>query len=85
MNLPPLLPEPVPPLPTVPATTPAPIVRWRWWIHLLLIAAYPLLIGVVGLGSSEAAGPALSSGAKGLLISCAVQLTVFGLVMGLAW
>jgi membrane protease YdiL (CAAX protease family) len=61
-----------------------PLRRWRWWLHFLLIAAYPLLIGVVSLGG-DARGPALSSGARGLLIVCAVQLTVFGLVFGLAW
>jgi membrane protease YdiL (CAAX protease family) len=69
------------------ATAPdvVPIQPWRWWIHLLLIAAYPLLIGVLGLGDTEARGPALTSGSKGLLLVCAVQLVIFGVVFGLAW
>jgi len=71
--------------PPLPAAEPSPIIRWRWWIHLLLIAAYPLIIGVIGLGSGEEHGPALSSGAKGLLLACAVQMVFFGVVIGLAW
>ena len=80
------LPPDVPPVPpAAQSADPNPIARWRWWIHLLVIAAYPLLIGVVSLGGHEAGGPALSSGAKGLLVVCAVQLAVFSLVFGLAW
>ena len=90
MNVPPLLPsDPPPALPPVlaePAATPAPRVKaWRWWIHLLLIAAYPLLIGVVGLGVGEATGPALSNNARGLLLVSAEQLLIFGLLFGVAW
>jgi membrane protease YdiL (CAAX protease family) len=51
----------------------------------LLIAAYPLLIGLAGLGGGETPGPALSSGSKGLLIVCAVELGIFSLVFSLAW
>jgi hypothetical protein len=46
--------------------------RWRWWIHLLLIAALPLLIGVQGIGGSEIA-PALAP--KDLLLVCVLLLT----------
>jgi membrane protease YdiL (CAAX protease family) len=59
--------------------------RWRWWIHLLLIAAFPLLIGIQGIGGSEMRGPALSRGTKGLLFVCALQLLIFAVVFGAAW
>jgi membrane protease YdiL (CAAX protease family) len=49
------------------------------------MAAYPLLIGLVGVSGNAVRGPALSNGAKGLLGVCAVQLGVFGLVLALAW
>ncbi|MBI4663736.1 MAG: CPBP family intramembrane metalloprotease [Verrucomicrobia bacterium] len=59
--------------------------RWRWWIHWAVIGAYPLLIGLIGWGRGGARGPALSGTAHNLLIVCAVELLVFGLVLGLAW
>lgn len=72
---------------TAPATPPGPplVRRWRWWLHLLLLAAYPLMIGLLGLHQDEARGPALSSHARGLLIVCAEQMAIFGAVFGLAW
>lgn len=84
VNVPPILPGDPPPLPAPPVVVPS-VKPWRWWIHLLLIAAYPILIGVAGMGGSEAQGPALSSDAKGLLIVCAEQMLIFGVVFGLAW
>ena len=71
-----------------PAQSPAqsPVSRNRWRIHLLLITAYILVVGLLGLsrkgGAREAA---LSHTAAGLLGRCAVELLVFGLVFGLAW
>jgi membrane protease YdiL (CAAX protease family) len=85
VNVPPSQPDAPPPLPAAQSVDLPPIVRWRWWIHLLLIAAYPLLIGLVSLGGGEGRGPALSSGSKGLLIACGIQLVIFGFVIGLAW
>jgi membrane protease YdiL (CAAX protease family) len=84
VNVPPVIsgdPSPLPP----PESPQPPVKRWRWWIHLLLIAAYPILIGVVGMGGSEAHGPALSSDVKGLLIVCLEQMIIFGVIFGLAW
>jgi membrane protease YdiL (CAAX protease family) len=85
VNVPPILSGDPPPLPVPPVVAASPVKPWRWWIHLLLIAAYPILIGVAGMGGSEAQGPALSSDAKGLLIVCTVQMVIFGVVFGLAW
>lgn len=59
--------------------------RWRWWLHLLLFAAYPLMIGLLGFGQDEARGPALSSDARGLLMVCTEQMVIFGVILGLAW
>jgi len=60
--------------------------RRRWWVHLFLITAYILFIGVVGWWRGKARGhfPALSHTAGGLLIVCALELLVFALVFGLA-
>jgi membrane protease YdiL (CAAX protease family) len=63
-----------------------PINRRRWWIHLLLITAYILLVGVLGRVRSEARVyfPVLSHTARGLLLVCTIELLVFALVLGLA-
>lgn len=85
MNVPPILSDAQPPVPIAPNDDRPPVRAWRWWIHLLLIASYPILIGVAGIGGSEEHGPALSSNAKDLLVVCAVQMAIFGAVFGLAW
>ena len=60
--------------------------RRRWWVHLVLISAYILLVGVLGKARSEAREhfPVLSHTARGLLLVCAIELLVFGFVLGLA-
>ncbi len=80
MDIPPILPVE----PTAPPTKPLPplIKRWRWWIHLLVIASYPLLIGVLALFFGESQGPALTSDAKGLLVVCLEQMILFGIFFG---
>jgi len=75
--------------PPPPAPQPAGAVitnRRRWWVHLLLISAYVLLVGVVGREHSETHThiPALSHTAGGLLIVCTIELLLFALVLGLA-
>lgn len=45
----------------------------------------PGQFGAAGIGGGEQFGPALSSDAKGLLIVCAEQMLIFGVVFGLAW
>ena len=57
----------------------------RWWIHLALIGAYPLVIGLLGSGRSQSQQPALGSGAKALLLVCGFELLIFGVVFGAAW
>jgi membrane protease YdiL (CAAX protease family) len=85
VNVPPLPADGPPPLLASPSAMPVAINRWRWWTHLLLLDAFPLLIGVQGIGGSVTHGPALSRGTKGLLLVCAVQLLLFALVFCGAW
>lgn len=75
----------VPPLLDPSAAHPRRVPRWRWWIHLFLIAAYPVFIGIVGWVESAARGPALSTTARGLLVASGLSLLVFGFIFGLAW
>ena len=58
--------------------------RGRWRIHLVLITAYILVLGLVGLGRRGTTLPILSRTAGGLLRVCALELLAFGLVFGLA-
>ena len=59
--------------------------RWRWWLHVFIIAVFPLLALLSVLPDREASGPALTNSTRGLLIVCAWQLLLFALVFGLAW
>jgi membrane protease YdiL (CAAX protease family) len=75
-----------PPLPDPQPAGAVSINRRRWWIHLFLISAYILLVGVMGRERSEALTriPALSHTPRGLLFVCAIELLVFALALGLA-
>ena len=58
----------------------------RWLIHLTIIAAFPIFVGIVGVGRNYALHePALSHGTRGLLITCAVEIILFSVIFGLAW
>jgi membrane protease YdiL (CAAX protease family) len=61
--------------------------RLRWLVHLLLIASFPIAVGVLGVGhgGTNDRAPALSHTATGLLVTCLVQIVVFGLFFLLAW
>src|SRR5439155_27160920 len=58
--------------------------RLGWWIHLLLIAALPVAVFVLGMGRSPMHGPALTHSVTGLLYVCSVQIGVFALLLLLA-
>ena len=75
--------ETPPPLPELPAA----ISRRRWWVHLLLIAPYPLVLGILGALRKDAGHhqAALSGGWRGLLMICGSELVFFGLIAGIAW
>jgi len=70
--------EPPPPL------TKAPVSRRRWWIHWLLITAYLILVGALGLGRQPTHSPALLHTATGLLRVCSLEVLFFGVFFGLA-
>jgi membrane protease YdiL (CAAX protease family) len=59
--------------------------RFRWAIHLFVIAVFPLAIGAFRIGSAPTHGPALADNAKGLLIACAEQLAIFAVIFLVAW
>jgi membrane protease YdiL (CAAX protease family) len=60
--------------------------RWRWWIHLFLVSAYILAIGVIGWEhrATHTHMPALSHTPRGLLTVSTIELLIFALVLGLA-
>ena len=52
-----------------------------WWVHLLVIGSYPLVIGLLGGAAGAGREPALTRGARGLLLVCGLQLLVFTAVI----
>ena len=68
----------------IPPLIEPPVNRRRWWIHLILLGAYVLVAGVVGLTRVKSQTPALTHTVGGLLFVCAMELLVFGCVFGLA-
>ena len=60
--------------------------RWRWWVYFILINLYVLSFGILGLFAGKAShGTSRVSPSLGLLFDCAVEMTQFGLVFGLAF
>jgi membrane protease YdiL (CAAX protease family) len=73
------------PLPPGQELQDAPVKRLGWWVHLLVIGAYPLVVGAAGWQRSRVHGPALRHEAYGLMAVCGYELLIFGVVFGLAW
>jgi membrane protease YdiL (CAAX protease family) len=67
------------------ATEPKPqISRWRWWLHLFVLALFPLFAGVVGvLGNHQKA--MLPTSVPGLIQASAYELLIFGVLFAIAW
>jgi membrane protease YdiL (CAAX protease family) len=82
----PVDPAEIPPvIPTDPAS-PRQTARWRWWIHLIVLGAYPLLGLLASLATGRASrGPALSGRAAGLVFVSVSELLFFSILFGLAW
>jgi membrane protease YdiL (CAAX protease family) len=59
--------------------------RFRWWIHLVVLGAYPIVVGILGSNRATSGRPALSHHTRGLLMICGVELVVFSAVFALAW
>ncbi|MCC5794309.1 MAG: CPBP family intramembrane metalloprotease [Chromatiales bacterium] len=57
-----------------------------WWLHLGLLGAYPVAIGLVGWQQARAAaGPALPASGGPLLFALGIEMMLFSAVFGTAW
>jgi len=71
----------------VPANDPppdAPIGRWRWTLHLLLLTAYPVVLGILGAMNRSDSAPMLPTKVKPLLYALSLDFVVFAGVFVLA-
>jgi membrane protease YdiL (CAAX protease family) len=59
--------------------------RWGWWIHLLVLGAYPLVIGLAGLMDDPERARILPSTSAGLMLVAGLELGLFGVVFLVAW
>jgi membrane protease YdiL (CAAX protease family) len=59
--------------------------RLGWWSHLLLLGIFPIVVGILSAGKAAHRGPALTRTPAGLLLVCALELGVFGVIFALAW
>jgi len=73
-----------PPLPGQ-AVSKSPVARWRWWIHLVILGAYPVVIGGMAFFGSNRVEPALTSSVRGLLIVSGFELLIFAAIFAVAW
>jgi membrane protease YdiL (CAAX protease family) len=81
-GLPPLLGEVTPPM------LPKPQPRWRWAVHLILLASYVLGLGLIGWRMRDPAATgdaALPPDTRGLLIMCVSEMFLFASVFFIAW
>lgn len=79
---------PLPPAiasPHSPSPLKASVARWRWWIFLLLIGAAPLLVSLSGAARSGEQTPRFPKTIPALLLFCALEMAVFGVLWGVAW
>ncbi|MDB6110036.1 MAG: Abortive infection protein, partial [Pedosphaera sp.] len=85
----PMDPNDIPPLidPPAPEPEPAPTLpRWRWWLHLLVLAAFPLLVGALSYShADDRTTPLLPTNVVGLLSVSVRELLFFGALFAIAW
>ncbi|MBW3635810.1 MAG: CPBP family intramembrane metalloprotease [Armatimonadetes bacterium] len=82
--LPPAITPPVSPQNPQESSQPS-VAHWRWWIFLLLLGSAPLLASLSGAGRAPDEAPQLPKSIPGLLLFCALQMGVFGVLWGGAW
>lgn len=77
----------MPPIIAEPAMeTAAPTVaRWRWWVHLLILASFPLSAGLLGVLLSKQTNALLPATVPGLLRVTARELIFFAAIFTVAW
>src|SRR2546429_5910068 len=66
--------------PPVPASEPPvnrPVGRWRWIVHLLLLTAYPVVLGILGAMNRSDSAPMLPTKVKPLLYALSLDFVVF--------
>ena len=63
---------------------PKTVARWRWWVHLGVLAAFPLIAGVMGYVRREDTAAVLPKTVGGLLAVSAEEMSFFGVIFGLA-
>ncbi|HUR44432.1 MAG TPA: CPBP family intramembrane glutamic endopeptidase [Candidatus Saccharimonadales bacterium] len=76
-GLPPLLPGAEPPQVV--------ISRWRWWVHLMILAAYPIVLGIAGALMSSDQSPMLPSDPLQLMSGISAEIFIFTVVFIFAW
>ena len=77
----------IPPVMVAPVTeAAAPVVRrWRWWVHLLILASFPLSAGLLGVLLSKQPNALLPATVPGLLRVTARELIFFAAIFTVAW
>jgi membrane protease YdiL (CAAX protease family) len=59
--------------------------RGRWWLHVLILGAYPLVLGFIGLRQSSENRPIMPGTAGGLIMLALFEMAFFGVLFGMAW
>src|SRR4051812_31444624 len=75
-GLPPVKPESEPERVSVP--------RWRWLMHLLILTAYPITLGVLGATLKTRDGPMLPSDPVQLAAGIGGEVFIFAVIFGAA-
>src|SRR5258706_14400753 len=59
--------------------------RWRWAIHFALLAAYPVVLGIVGaIHQGESSAPILPTDVLNLIWVLAADFALFAVIFGVA-
>ena len=68
-----------------PSPVVASVARYRWWVHLILLALYPVVLGILGfMYSGQSDDAMLPADTTSLLAACTVELAVFATVFMVA-
>jgi membrane protease YdiL (CAAX protease family) len=70
--------------PVTETATPA-VGRWRWWVHLLILASFPLSAGLLGVLLSKQPNALLPGTVPGLLRITGRELIFFAAIFTVAW
>ena len=61
------------------------VVRWRWWLHVILLGILPVIVGVMGYLGRHRTIALLPPTAAGLLQVCLLEMGFFAVVFAVAW